>query len=92
MLDWNVIFHYFPFLLKGTLITLEISLLSLLLGLVFGLSAALCKLGRNPILRGIASFYIWIIRFRHPDQPLSPYDRAGKRHGRARPRIAPGAG
>jgi polar amino acid transport system permease protein len=62
MLDWNIIFHYFPFLLKGTLITLEISLLSLLLGLVFGLSAALCKLGRNPILRGISSFYVWIIR------------------------------
>ncbi|MCP4688395.1 MAG: amino acid ABC transporter permease [Desulfobacterales bacterium] len=62
MLDWNIIVHYFPFLLQGALLTLEISLLSLLLGIIFGLSAALCKLGRNPILRGTATFYIWLIR------------------------------
>ncbi len=62
MLDWSIIFHYFPFLLQGAVITLEISILSLLLGIAFGLVAALCKLGRNPILRGIASFYIWLIR------------------------------
>ncbi len=62
MLDWNIIFHYFPFLLEGALLTLEISLLSLLLGIIFGLVAALCKLGRNPILRGAATFYIWLIR------------------------------
>ena len=62
MLDWKIIFHYFPFLLKGALITLEISSLSLVLGLVFGLAAALGKLCHNPILRGIASFYVWIIR------------------------------
>lgn len=62
MLDWDVIFHYFPFLLQGAVITLEISILSLILGLTFGLVAALCKLGSNPILRGLASFYIWLIR------------------------------
>ena len=62
MLDWNIIFHYFPFLLQGALITLEISILSLLLGIIFGLIAALCKLSRNPVIRGLASFYIWLIR------------------------------
>lgn len=62
MLDWKIISHYFPFLLKGALITLEISALSLVLGLVFGLAAALGKLSRNHILRGIAFFYVWIIR------------------------------
>jgi len=62
MLDWNIIIHYFPFLLQGALITLEISILSLLLGLVFGLTAALCKLARNPILRWPANFYVWLIR------------------------------
>ena len=41
MLDWNIIVHYFPFLAKGALLTLEISILSLILGLIFGLSAAL---------------------------------------------------
>ncbi len=62
MLDWNIIFHYFPFLCKGALITLEISLMSLILGVVFGLGAALFKLGRNPVLRWTASFYVWLIR------------------------------
>jgi polar amino acid transport system permease protein len=62
MLDWNIIVHYFPFLAKGALLTLEISILSLLLGLIFGLTAALCKLSANPLLRWPAAFYIWLIR------------------------------
>jgi len=62
MLDWNIMIHYFPFLLKGALLTLEISILSLVLGLIFGLGGALCKLTRNPFLRWPASFYIWLIR------------------------------
>lgn len=62
MLDWNIIVHYFPFLVKGALLTLEISILSLILGLIFGLTAALCKLSANPLLRWPAAFYIWLIR------------------------------
>ncbi len=62
MLDWNIIIHYFPFLLKGALLTLEISILSLVLGLAFGLGAALCKLTRNPFVRWPTTFYIWLIR------------------------------
>lgn len=62
MLDWNIIVHYFPFLAKGALLTLEISILSLILGLIFGLTAALCKLSANPLLRWPAAFYIWLIR------------------------------
>ncbi len=62
MLDWNIIAHYFPFLLKGALLTLEISIFSLILGLICGLSAALCKLSRNPLLRYPAVFYVWLIR------------------------------
>ena len=60
MLDWSIIVHYFPFLAKGALLTLEISILSLILGLIFGLSAALGKLSRNIIVRSIAVFYIWL--------------------------------
>lgn len=62
MLDWNIIVHYFPFLLSGAVLTLKISVLSLVLGLVFGLTAALCKLAHNPLLRWPAKFYIWLIR------------------------------
>lgn len=62
MLDWNIIFHYFPFLLQGAVLTLQISILSLLLGISVGLIAALCKLSKNPLLRWPANFYIWLIR------------------------------
>ena len=62
MLDWNIIVHYFPFLVSGALLTLQISVLSLIFGLAFGLVAALCKLSANPLLRWPAAFYIWLIR------------------------------
>ncbi len=62
MLDWSVIAHYFPFLLKGALLTLEISVFSLLFGLVVGLVAALCVLSKNVLLQWPARFYVWLIR------------------------------
>lgn len=62
MLDWNIMIHYFPFLLKGAVLTLEIAILSLVLGLAFGLAAALCKLARSPFFRWPAAFYVWLIR------------------------------
>ncbi|MFY9327367.1 MAG: amino acid ABC transporter permease [Georgfuchsia sp.] len=62
MLDWSIITHYFPFLLKGATITLEISVISLVLGLIIGLMAALCVLSANPFLHWFSRFYVWIIR------------------------------
>ena len=62
MLDWGTIVHYFPFLMKATLLTLKISLISLLFGFLFGLVAALLKLSPNGLLRLIGGFYVWIIR------------------------------
>lgn len=62
MLDWSVIIHYFPFFLKGALLTLEISVVSLVLGLLFGLVAALCVLSGNLVLQWTARFYVWLIR------------------------------
>ncbi len=62
MLDWSIVVHYFPFLLKGALLTLEISAVSLILGLVAGLTAALCILANNPLLRWAGRFYVWLIR------------------------------
>jgi len=61
-LDWPVITHYFPFLLKGALLTLEISVVSLAFGLVVGLAAALCILAKNPLWHWPARCYVWLIR------------------------------
>ncbi|MCJ7830737.1 MAG: amino acid ABC transporter permease [Desulfobacterales bacterium] len=62
MLDWQVITHYFPFLVKGAVLTLEISAISLVLGLIFGLVAALSILSHNRLWRWPSLFYVWIIR------------------------------
>lgn len=62
MLDWSIIIHYFPFLLKGALLTLQISVISLALGLIVGLIAALSILSKNWFLHFPGRFYVWIIR------------------------------
>ncbi len=62
MFDWAIIVKYFPILSEAALLTLYISVISLVLGLIFGLAAALARLSSNRVLVGIASFYIWLIR------------------------------
>ncbi len=49
-------------LVVGALITVEIAIYSLAIGLVLGLAAAGAKLSRSPILRGIAEAYSLLIR------------------------------
>src|SRR6266850_455481 len=51
-----------PFLLKGALLAIEISVLSMALGLVLGLGLALMRLSRHTALRGPAWGYIWFVR------------------------------
>jgi polar amino acid transport system permease protein len=47
---------------EGTRVTVELTLLSGLLGVLFGLLAAICKLSGFPPLRWSAEFYIWSVR------------------------------
>ncbi|MBP2637014.1 MAG: transporter permease [Firmicutes bacterium] len=61
-LDYSIILNKFPILLEGCLVTLEISLYSLLLGMVFGIAGSLCRISSNRFLSSIAFFYVWIIR------------------------------
>jgi polar amino acid transport system permease protein len=51
-----------PFLLRGALLAIEISALSLTFGLVLGLGLALMRLSRHAALRGPAWCYIWFVR------------------------------
>jgi len=47
---------------EGARMTVELTLVSGLAGIVLGIVAALGKLSRLPPLRWIASFYVWVIR------------------------------
>ena len=53
---------YGPQILAGTVTTLELSILSLLVSFVIGLLGASAKLSKNRIVSGIATFYTTIIR------------------------------
>lgn len=51
-----------PLLLQGIRLTVSISLLSLLIGMVIGFFACLLGLSKNKILRAVSGIYVWIIR------------------------------
>lgn len=61
-LDYSVIIAKIPILLEGCWITLQISFFALLLGMVFGIAGALCRISSNGVLNKIAFIYVWVIR------------------------------
>ncbi|GLS21377.1 polar amino acid ABC transporter permease [Labrys miyagiensis] len=64
--NWSVFFHYLlepsSIYLHGLWLTLSISVVSQLIGTTLGLFAALGRLSRLRILRGLAGFYVWVMR------------------------------
>ena len=61
-LDYSVVFAKIPILLEGCWVTLQISFFALLLGMVFGIAGALCRISSHRILNAAAFFYVWVIR------------------------------
>jgi len=53
---------YFVVILQGSLLTVGVSLLALLVAILFGLAGAAAKLSGRPLLVGLATFYTTIIR------------------------------
>ena len=51
-----------PLLLEGIKLTIVISVLSLLIGMFIGFITCVMGMSKNPVLKGIAGVYIWIIR------------------------------
>jgi polar amino acid transport system permease protein len=62
MLDFSLVTKFIPFMLKATVVTLELSVVSILIGLILGLFIALMKISSVKVLSFIADFYLWIIR------------------------------
>ncbi|MEN3533669.1 amino acid ABC transporter permease [Microbispora sp. ZYX-F-249] len=63
-LDWGKVAEYLfnERILSGVLVTIEISVLATALGLVLGVLVAVMRLAQNPVLSGLATFYIWFFR------------------------------
>lgn len=61
-MDTGIIIKTLPILLKGCVMTIELTVITLIIGTVLGILFALMKLSNNIVLRLISSFYTWIIR------------------------------
>lgn len=62
MLNFSLVGDFIPYLIKAAVVTMQLSLVSIIVGLVFGLVIALMRISKIKALSYIAKFYIWIIR------------------------------
>lgn len=53
---------YLPFILSGMLLTVEVALLSLLVACLLGMLAAIAKLSRSAVARGVGNVYTTVVR------------------------------
>lgn len=53
---------FFPRILKGVPLALLLTVLGISFGTLIGVFVAIAKLGKNKILKSIASFYVWFFR------------------------------
>jgi polar amino acid transport system permease protein len=58
----NFVFHPSPALIGGLAITIYVSIIAQLTGVILGVLSALAGMARNPILRGISGVYVWFFR------------------------------
>jgi polar amino acid transport system permease protein len=62
--QWRTVWHYLLSrdILRGLLITLELTALAMLVGVVLGVVIAVMRLSPNPILVGVSWLYTWFFR------------------------------
>lgn len=61
-LDYSILIDRIPNLLMGCLVTLEISLAALVLGMMIGIVLALFRISSVKALRSFSMSYIWVVR------------------------------
>jgi polar amino acid transport system permease protein len=63
-LDWPVVRKYLfnPIILRGVWMTIKLTILSMAIGIVLGIVAAVMRLSENPVVRGAAWLYVWFFR------------------------------
>ena len=63
-MHWDVVGRYFfkAAILRGLLLTLELTAVAMLIGVALGLVLAMMRLSNNPVLRAVSVGYSWIFR------------------------------
>ena len=60
-LDFTVLREYLPAILDGLVMTVQVSVLAIILGSIMGVAGALCRISRSFILRSVGNVYVeWI--------------------------------
>jgi len=60
--DWSSIPASLPFLWQGMLVTLQITLVAIVVGILLGTIIAVVRLSKNPILSALAAAYVTLFR------------------------------
>jgi polar amino acid transport system permease protein len=62
--QWHTVGHYLfdPRILHGVVITIELTVLSMIIGIVLGVLLAVMRMSPNPLISGSSWLYIWFFR------------------------------
>jgi polar amino acid transport system permease protein len=62
--EWSTVGEYLfnPRILAGLANTIQLTIVSSVLGLIFGVVVAACRVSNNVVLRAFGGIYIWIVR------------------------------
>jgi polar amino acid transport system permease protein len=63
-LDWNQVWTWLfrPFILGGIVVTIELTVLAMVIGIVLGAALAVMRLSPNPVMSWVSWLYIWFFR------------------------------
>ena len=63
-IQWPIIgeFLFNPNILRGGITTIQLTVLSMVLGVALGVVLAVMRLSRNPVLRIVSGAYLWLFR------------------------------
>jgi polar amino acid transport system permease protein len=63
-IHWSIVGHYLfdARILHGVLVTIELTAISMAIGVVLGIVFAVMRLSPSPVLKGVSWFYIWFFR------------------------------
>jgi polar amino acid transport system permease protein len=62
--QWAIIGHYFgsASVLRGLVVTIELTVIAMAIGIVFGIVLAVMRLSVNPLVSGFSWLYVWFFR------------------------------
>jgi polar amino acid transport system permease protein len=63
-IEWSVVGHYLfdHRILHGVLVTIELTVISMAIGILLGIVLAVMRLSPNPVVKGASWFYVWFFR------------------------------